>query len=185
MVTYNIHDIWKGVVDSDPTAWRTLVEQFAGLVHAVAGRVGLSEGDIEDCAQQTWIALYRHRQSIRDPKTLPAWLIKTTRRRAVRIMQRLSRESAMAPALDPVLERPLPDEEILALERQAILEAALRQLQPRCRKVLTELFFSPDSKSYGDIARSLGLATNTLGPLRSRCLKKLQAILNKMGYTLD
>lgn len=184
-MTWHVDDIWSGVINDDPRAWRALVERFAGLVTAVAGRVGLSEGDAEDCAQQTWIALYRRRKSIRDPRTLPAWLIKTTRRRAVRTLQRLVRESTMAPPLDPGLDRPLPDEEVLALERQAILESALLQLDPRCRKVLTALFFSPGSNSYGDIARSLGLATNTLGPLRSRCLKKLHAILKKMGYDLD
>jgi RNA polymerase sigma factor (sigma-70 family) len=184
-VTRHIDDIWKGVVKSDPEAWRSLVERFAGLVYTVAARVGLSDGDAEDCAQQTWLSLYRHRASIRDPQTLPAWLIKTTRRQAVRMLKRLTRESAMAPEIDPELNRPLPDEEVLALERQAILDAALEQLDPRCRTVLTALFLSPDNKSYGDIARSLGLATNTLGPLRSRCLKKLQAILEKMGYALD
>lgn len=173
------------MLKSDPASWRLLVARFAGLVYTVAARVGLSENDAEDCAQQTWLTLYRHRSSIRDPQTLPAWLIKTTRRRAVRRLQRLARESAMAPELEPALDRPLPDEEVLALERQAILEAALQQLDPRCRTVLTALFFSPDGKSYGDIAQSLGLATNTLGPLRSRCLKKLQGILKKMGYVLD
>ncbi len=184
-MTDHICDIWSGVVEGDARAWRMLVERFAGLVYAVASRVGLSEGDAEDCAQQTWIALYRNRRSIRDPKTLPAWLIKTTQRRAVRMLQRLVRESALAPTLDPGLSLPLPDEEVLALERQAVLEAALEKLDPRCRKVLAELFLSPENKSYSDIARSLGLATNTLGPLRSRCLKKLQVILKKMGYALD
>jgi RNA polymerase sigma factor (sigma-70 family) len=184
-VTYKIHDIWEGVIDSDPRAWRLLVEQFAGLVQAVALQVGLSGGDAEDCAQQTWIALYRNRRAIRDPKTLPAWLIKTTRRRAVKMIKRLVRESSMAPELDPALDRPLPDQEVLALERQVILDNALRQLDPRCRKVLSELFLSPESKSYDEIARSLGLAANTLGPLRSRCLKKLQGVLKKMGYALD
>lgn len=184
-MTRNIYDIWNEVVEGDARAWRKLVERFSGLVLAVAARVGLSEGDAEDCAQQTWIALYRNRKSIRDPKTLPAWLIKTTRRRAVRTLQRLIREASMAPSLDPGLSQPLPDEEVLALERQAVLEAALQELDPRCRKVLAALFLSPENESYGDIARGLGLATNTLGPLRSRCLKKLQAVLKKMGYAPD
>jgi RNA polymerase sigma factor (sigma-70 family) len=184
-VTLHINDIWNRVVESDPQAWRLLVQRFAGLVFSVASQVGLSESDAEDCAQQTWIALYRNRRSIRDPMTLPAWLIKTTRRRSVRMLQRLVRESSLAPSIDPRLDQPLPDHEILALERQAVLEAALRELDPRCRKVLEALFLAPESKSYGDIARSLGLATNTLGPLRSRCLKKLQVILKKMGYDLD
>ena len=173
------------MVESDARAWRLLVEQFAGLVLSVASRVGLSEGDAEDCAQQTWIALYRNRKSIRDPRTLPAWLIKTTQRRAIRMLQRLVREASMAPTIDPGPGRPWPDEEVLALERQAILEAALRELDPRCREVLAALFFSPENKSYDNIARGLGLAANTLGPLRSRCLKKLKGILKKMGYALD
>ncbi|MFW9817841.1 MAG: RNA polymerase sigma factor, partial [Candidatus Thorarchaeota archaeon] len=73
----NIHDIWRRVVIGDAVAWRELVETFAGLVYGVARRVGLSVPDAEDCAQQTWLTLYRKKDTIKDPQSLPAWLIRT------------------------------------------------------------------------------------------------------------
>ena len=79
----------------------------------------------------------------------------------------------------------LPDEAVIQLERQVILEEALRQLEPRCGHVLKALFFSAAEKSYREIARELGVSPNTLGPLRTRCLKKFKDILKKMGYLAD
>ena len=71
------------------------------------------------------------------------------------------------------------------LERRAVLDLALDQLDPRCAKLLRALFLSDESQSYAEIAKSLGVTANAFGPLRSRCLKRLRKILEEMGYPLD
>ncbi len=180
----DIKAVWTQVLKGDHDAWRRLVRRYAALVHSVATGVGLSSTDAEDCGQQTWMALYKNRKAIKDPLGLPAWLIRTTRRRAVRTAQRLSRMGLAEPDDHFEDTATLPDEAVIQLERQVILEQALRQLEPRCGHILEALFFSPAEKSYREIARELGVSPNTLGPLRMRCLKKLKDILKKMGYSL-
>lgn len=88
---------------------------------------------------------------------------------------------------DPEIEAEtaLPDEEVVALERQATLEIALDHLDDRCAAVLRALFLEPENKSYKQIAKELGVAPNTLGPLRSRCLERLKRVLEKLGYETD
>ena len=71
------------------------------------------------------------------------------------------------------------------LESQAVLEAAVAQLDGRCKKLVTWLFLSPRQISYSDISHRLGVKPNSLGPLRSRCLKKLRKILKDMGFDTD
>lgn len=135
--------------------------------------------DAEDCSQQTWLALYTSREKINDPRKLPGWLARTANRKANRMILR----SISADKRHQGLERmtvALPDEAIIQLERQVQLELALEQLDVRCRSLLEAIFFSPDDQSYRDIARRLGLAENSIGPTRSRCLKRLKEILDEM-----
>jgi RNA polymerase sigma factor (sigma-70 family) len=184
-VNQRIGDIWAQVRDGDHEAWRALVERYAPLVYTVALRIGLTKIDAEDCAQHTWMALYRNRRVIKDPSRIPFWLIQTTRRQAVRMIKLMSRHTFVDPDPEVKAETVLPDEEMAALERQAILEIALDRLDGRCAELLRALFFAPEAKSYREIAKGLGIAPNTLGPLRSRCLERLRKVLEELGYETD
>ena len=81
--------------------------------------------------------------------------------------------------------RSLPDELVQQLEHQAILEEGMAQLDTRCRQLLTALFLEADELSYRRMAAVLGLKPNSVGSMRTRCLKKLANILRKMGYARD
>ena len=151
--------------------------RYASLVFSVARHVGLSSADAEDCAQQTWLALYRGRASVRDPARLPSWLTSTTRRKAQRMVRKKLRTETVHRQVDAQQEVAHPDEAIMRLQRSAQLEYALEQLDDRCARLLRAIFMSPEELSYRDIARRLGIPPNSLGPTRSRCLKKLRKIL--------
>ncbi len=177
-----IEQIWRLVCDGDPAGWRELVARYNALVYSVALRLGLSQSDAEDCAQQTWLSLYRRRHAIKDPQRLSAWLIKTTKRRSLRMLKQSRRYHRMTAAAENVESDIMPDDEILALERQAQIEYAMRHLDERCRRLLNALFFSPKDLSYQEIARQLNINPNSLGPVRSRCLKRLKRIMSELGY---
>lgn len=147
--------------------------------------MGLSVADAEDCAQHTWLTLYRKRNSIKDPQSLPAWLIRTTHRQAVYLAQRMSHHNELTESDARVDTRNLPDELVQQLEHQVILEKAMAQLDPRCRHLLSELFLKGDEISYRRLASVMGLRPNSVGSMRTRCLKKLENILRKMGYSED
>lgn len=177
--------LWTRVQDGNSVAWRELVHLYSDLVYSVAIRVGLSQPDAEDCAQQTWLSLFRKRKSIRDPKALPAWLITTTHRNAVALFRRLKSHSE--PADFESLEDPgkLPDEELTRMEHQAILRAAMSQLDERCQRLLGELFFAADESSYAQLAKELKVNVNSIGSIRTRCLGKLKKTLIEMGFDAD
>jgi RNA polymerase sigma factor (sigma-70 family) len=184
-VKKDIQAIWRGVQAEDPDAWRRLVRLYAGLVNSVARRAGLSVPDAEDCAQQTWLALYRRRRAIKDPVALPLWLMRTTQRRAVQMARRLAHETTLE-KFEEVRDPQLPADEALSkLEAERYLRRALRKLDPRCRRLINSLFLSERRKSYQEIARVLGVKPNSFGPLRSRCLAQLRAVLKNMGYDSD
>lgn len=179
----DIRTIWTQVQAGNPEAWQTLVRIYAALVHTIALRAGLTSHDAEDCAQQTWITLYRKRRTIRDPAALPAWLMRTTHRRALRLARRYARYSDVDTAERPGRSDTLPDKVLEQLELETHMEFALSQLDPRCERLLRSLFLAEPRKSYRELAAALGVRPNSFGALRSRCLRQLKQILEKIGYS--
>jgi RNA polymerase sigma factor (sigma-70 family) len=138
--------------------------------------------DAADCFQNTWVALYTKRNSIDNPEKISSWLITTSKREALRLNRQKAKEVDVSLAGDNPDRSPLQDETLVELERQAQLEIALGEIDPRCRILLREFFFAPENRSYEEIAKSLGMPANSLGPIRHRCLKKLRRILEEKGY---
>jgi RNA polymerase sigma factor (sigma-70 family) len=183
-VSIQLNAVWAKVVDGDHQAWQELVSEYAGLVYGAARQVGLDTADAEDCAQFTWLALYKQRHKIRDAAAIPAWLTRTARRRAVRMAQTLSRETALDSAPEPESTDAAGDEETIRTQLREALPRAMEQLDPRCRKLLLALFLSDQEPTYRELALELDVDPNTIGPMRSRCLKRLEKILTKMGWDL-
>lgn len=175
-----IREIWQQVLDGNSSAWRRLVDSLAPVVFTAARRAGLDRRDAEDCAQQTWLDLYRSRATVEHPERLPVWLIRVATRKAFRLARKQTREKEMHKGIDLPSQPPLPDEVLSDLESLAKLQLALDQLEPRCRDLLEAVFFDPCGQSYRDIARGLGIPLNSLGPTRSRCLAKLRNIMDSM-----
>lgn len=174
--------LWESILAGDDKAWGELVKRYQALVYTVCTRSGLSLADVADCFQQTWFTLYRKRKTIHDPSRLSAWLVTTAKREALRLIRQRSRVESDENLEKHIAADPLPDEALEQLERQACLEVAIGQLDPRCRDVIDLFFFEPEDQSYEHIAKSLGIPSNSLGPIRRRCLDKLKRILVKNGY---
>ncbi|HOP06411.1 MAG TPA: sigma-70 family RNA polymerase sigma factor [candidate division Zixibacteria bacterium] len=183
-MTDNIHEIWDLVLQGNHAAWQKLVATYSPLVFSIAVRVGLETADAEDCAQYTWLALYRRRFTIKDPVSLPAWLIRTTHRRAIYIAQRL-RPIRSDSEQDRTPSPRLPDEIVQQLEYEAVVGQAMRQMDSRCQRLIRALYLGATQVSYNQLARSLGVNINSIGSLRSRCLNKLRRILKIMGFEWD
>ena len=126
-------------------AWKVLVARYEKLVMSIAMRSGLNQVDAEACAQLSWIALYKNLESIRDPDHLGAWLTITTRRNASRIAKRLAvREEYLERDVTAESILLLSDQEAARLEQQVHFEYAINQLDDRCKRLIRELFYSPN-----------------------------------------
>jgi RNA polymerase sigma factor (sigma-70 family) len=176
MTMDDLESTWLAVKSGSSKAWNSLLRALAPVVYTVARRRGLDRSDSEEIAQQTWMALYVARDKIEDPVALPAWLIRVASRKARRLIHDRMRQRDL-PAKSGGSPALLPDEELLSLERQAFLRLAMSHLDDRCRRLIEQLFLTHPPKSYRQIAKDLGLRPNSLGPIRSRCLKKLREIL--------
>ena len=76
----------------------------------------------------------------------------------------------------------IPENRLRELEREQLLRTALQSLDARCQQLVRMLFFESPARPYNEIAKSLTLATGSVGFIRARCLNKLRRKLEEMGF---
>lgn len=161
----------------DQDAWNELVDRYAPLVWSICVRFRLSSHDIEDVYQSVFLRLVEHLGNLRDPAALPGWLATTTRRECLRVLKVTGRDEMLGAELDekllPHTDPAMIEEQIIAAERNALLRAALAELPPRCRLLLSMLVSDPPY-SYAEISAVLGIRVGSIGPERARCLERLR-----------
>jgi RNA polymerase sigma factor (sigma-70 family) len=164
--------------DGDEDAWNQLVERFAPLVASVCRRFGLSEPDLLDVGQSVWLALLEHLDAIREGQALAGWIATTTRRECLQVVSRKGARQRLE--LVGEFDVPAGDfaEDVTALvvteERYAALREAFRSLSALQQQLLLLLLQDPPL-AYREIARRLGIAVGSIGPIRGRSVEHLRA----------
>lgn len=179
----DVRDLVLAAAAGDAEAWRELVDRFADLVWAVARSVGLSGEDAADVSQTTWLRFCEHLGRLQDPARAGAWLAVTARHEAIRVSKLGVRQLVVDPwALlsQPEADPAGPGVDLMDRERDITVQCALAVLPPRCRAVLLATTEDPPAK-YEDVARRLGLAVNSIGPTRRRCLERLRQVVSRIS----
>ena len=161
-------------------AWETLIQRFGGLVAAIARRCRLSDADVAEVCQTTWMRLVENLDRIEQPERLGAWLATTSRRESIRISSRhgaFSATEAISLMADDDAD-PL-DAALLREEQVRAIRAAAERLSPRCQRLLG-LLMSDDELPYKAIAEQLSMPIGSIGPTRGRCLEHLSQMLAEM-----
>lgn len=158
----------------DQEAWTRLVHRFDRSLRKIARSYRLMPADVDDVMQATWIRLLHNVGGIREPAAISGWLATTVRRESLRLLQRPVRELLVD---DPQLgDRPEPDDveaNVLAAERRAVLVRALTDLPERHRRLMV-LLASETAADYAEISAALGMPRGSIGPIRARCIARLE-----------
>jgi len=171
-------------VSGDERAWHELIERYNRLIFSIPLKQGLGRDEAADIFQAICLDLVAELPRLRDPQALPAWLIQATRHKVSKWRRRNDRyvadeggraEHAPAPDAD------MPDAFIEQLQQSQALREAIVALPDRCRQMVHMLFFETPPRPYRDVASELGVATGSIGFLRSRCLDRLRSALQRIG----
>ncbi len=164
-------------------AWEALLAKYQRLIYSIPIKYGMSPADAGDVFQQVCIQLLAKLETLRDPRSLPAWLIRITSHECFHLARREQRfqpvDEQYAP---PATDSELPDRLLRELEQEQLVREAVAQLPARCRELVRMLFFETPSIPYEDVAQRLGLAKGSIGFIRMRCLKKLRQQLEAKGF---
>lgn len=168
----------------DQQAWNDIVERYAPLVWSICMRHRLSETDIEDVGQTVWLRLVEQLGHLREPAALPGWLATTTRNECLRVLRMARKQDHTSQGSedpDTIAGAAEIEQEVIAAERDAALRAALAELPPRCRQLLSLLVSDPPLP-YSEISAILQVPVGSIGPERGRCLQRLRRSSALAGY---
>ncbi|HEV2489209.1 MAG TPA: sigma-70 family RNA polymerase sigma factor [Candidatus Acidoferrales bacterium] len=177
--------IVRGCLNGDEFAWDAFLDKYKNLIYSIPIKYGFSADDASDIFQAVCMDVLTELPRLREPDALPKWLIQMTSHRCFhwkREQQRyVSSDAEERPELPDDLS-PLKDELLVEAEQDQILREAVASLPGRCQQLVQMLFFDLTIRPYAEVARSLGLATGSIGFIRQRCLEKLRRKLVEMGF---
>jgi RNA polymerase sigma factor (sigma-70 family) len=178
-----VRDCLKGKEE----AWSKLIVKYKNLVYSVPLRLGLTPDDAAEVFQAVCFDLVSELERLRDPKALPAWLLRVSYHKSLRHKRENERFVATESELDsgPPEAEVVPEDLTRDVEQTALLQEAVAGLSPRCQELIRRLFFDTPPQPYEAVAASLGLSRGSIAFMRSRCLKRLRSRLEKGGFVLE
>lgn len=165
----------------DQRAWNELVQEFGGMIWAIARAHRLCDADAADVVQLTWLRLVEHVDDLNEPGRVGAWLATTARRECLRLLRAAKRHLALdedAPAGESL--DALPGDALLVGERDQALSRSFARLPPSDQALLRLLTADP-RPAYEEIAAALEMPIGSIGPTRARALQRLRTELASQG----
>lgn len=153
-----------------------LVRLMTPTLWHMARACGLQKGDAEDVVQAVWVALIDKADTIRDPRSVVAWLGTSVRREAWRVSREARRASLWEDFPEQEDTAPGPADKVLRSETQQALWTHFADLTPRCQALL-RVISRGGPPDYGSFAEAWGMPVGSIGPTRGRCLAALRRAL--------
>ena len=175
-------------------AWDELFDRH----YAAAGRFIFQLGheftreDADEICQEVFLSVIKNLGSFRGGSQFQTWLFRIAANKARDYRERqhaAKRGSGQTPlslqaedaetglAIDPPSNTPTPDADLMTAEKMALVRQALDQLGEPCREIIELRYFA--DLSYEEISRALDLNLKTVSSRLSKCLDRLEAIVQR------
>jgi RNA polymerase sigma-70 factor (ECF subfamily) len=163
---------------TDPAAFRELYEAYGPRVKAYMMRKGADAGTAEDLAQETLLTVWRKAGLYAgDRGSMTTWVFAIARNlRIDRLRREVPWQELPEGRLAEASSEPLPDEAMAEKERQMRVQAALAELPPEQKEVVSLAYL--EGLSHSEIAGRLALP---LGTVKSR----MRIAYQKIRQTLE
>jgi RNA polymerase sigma factor (sigma-70 family) len=178
----------RACLRGDEEAWSKLVDRYKNLVFSIPIKYGFSRDEAADIFQAVCLELLSELPKLRKPEALPKWIMQIT---AHKCFHRRQEQKRAEPAdtsgsngehAEVEDHEPGVDAVLRQAEAEQILRQAVAELSPRCRQLVEMLFYEEPAREYREIARTLGIATGSIGFIRQRCLESLRRRLSERDF---
>lgn len=166
-------------LDGEEDAWVDLWHRYGPLVKSVARRVGCNADEARDVLQRVALVAVQRLDRLRDPSKLPGWLAGTARFQALALI-RSRRPTEELHAWSSV-DHSNPDTLYQRDQELAILRRAMLDLDERCQRLIRRLDLDEPPATYQQVADTEGLSPTSVGPIRTRCLRRLKKIIENLS----
>ena len=145
----------------------------------------MGEEQCADVFQDVLLTLFEKLDAIEQPEKLRSWLVSTAKFKTWAVVRAgkgdrsPQTEEEMEAEIANIADRsPLADEVLIELEQQHLIRTAMKELEERCRKILSMIYLREQPARYAEVAGAIGVGETSISPPRARCLKKLERILS-------
>lgn len=168
------------VIHRDETAFATLVERYRQLVLRICRRVLGNHHDVEDAAQDTFLALASGAASIENPGSLASWLYGVAARTACKLAAKRGKRREQALVEDVAAAG---DEWAIATQyMQQLLDEEMEHLPPRYRDSLILHYLM--GKTAKEVAAQLETTVGSVNGYLKRGKRELRIRLAMRGAGL-
>ena len=172
----------RACIQGDQMAWVALIQRYKSLIYSFPRRYGAKPADAADVFQSVCAELFVSLPKLRDHGSLRAWISSVSAHQAYHWkrghMKRAQREGDDPETVMDQLAVP-PSSAVEEGDRDREVREAIEEMPPRCRELVRLLFYEDPPVPYRTVAERLGLAAGSIGLTRTRCLKKLESIIEE------
>ena len=157
-------------------AFEELIGKWEKRLFYYVRRLVDDEQDVWDILQQTWLGVIQGIRSLREPRSLPAWLYSIARNKAMSRL-RLEYSERSLPESENSLSNTQEYSETFSFEDAELVHYGLSQISLPHREALT-LYFLEDL-SVAEIADVLGISPGTVKSRLHYARRALRAVIEK------
>jgi RNA polymerase sigma-70 factor (ECF subfamily) len=172
----NERDLQERIRAGDEGAFDSVFRAHYAQLVRMAESVVRERALAEEIAQEVMLELWRRRESLEVEQTFRAYLIRSTRNRAlnhIRHQRIVAREAASA-AIDPPTS-PSAEDEVLGVELERAVRDAIDGLPENCREVFQ--LSRQQGLKYAEIAAALEISVKTVEKRMGQALSELRQSL--------
>jgi RNA polymerase sigma factor (sigma-70 family) len=185
------HELLRELRSGHTGRWKSVMGEYGPRLRSLGRSYRLTDNEIDDALQTTWLALLTHADQIRDPDCLGAWLATTMRRACLSMVNRGRNKLRLVDDWTPY-----EDDQAGADNGDALLEwfqlSGLTsdiwkfvEALPARQRTLIRVLFSADEPSYAEVSARTGMPIGAIGPTRQRALRRLRQVLDTAHYRVD
>lgn len=174
-------DLIAACLAGEEQAWVALIARYNRLIYTIPLRFGFPKSIADEIFQETCVILLEGLENLHDHQRLRSWLVTVARRACIKRWRRPEEPMAEMPEVAQTANNALEDN-LGQLEQQFLIRQAFANLSPRCQAMLAALFVADPPHSYERVAADLDISLGSVGPLRARCLERLQREMNRLEH---
>ena len=166
-------DLQERIRAGDESAFDSVFRTHYAHLVRMAQSVVREPALAEEIAQEVMLELWRRRESLQVEQTFRAYLIRSTRNRALNHIrhQRIVEREAAAAAVDPP-SSPSAEDEVLGVELERAVRDAIDGLPGDCREVFQ--LSREQGLKYAEIATALEISVKTVEKRMGHALAELR-----------
>ena len=173
-----VQAILRRIAAGEQRAFAELVDRYQRQLFGFLGRLGMSQAQAEDIAQETFLRAWTHLNSYQPERAqFVTWLFTIARNLAYNALQKEPHQHEMLDTVipEPASEQPDPAQVMESAQQHARLHSALRQLPLPDRSALALVYVH--ELGLADVAR---IENDSLAAIKTRlhrAKQRLRAIL--------